>query len=629
MRVLMLRVIPALILFGELLCTAPALDVNADPVKDEPPITDAQREFWSFRPLVRPTPPAILNTQIARNAIDQFTQARLEAKGKTLGPSASPETLIRRVTYDLTGLPPTPEEVQSFAKAARAYEASNGKIGPDPYEQLVDRLLASPRHGEKWAQTWLDLARFAESDGFELDAERKEAWKYRNWVVEALNADMPLNEFVALQIAADEISPQHAAATGFLMAGPDMPDSNFPDERRHLLLNDMTTTVGSAFLGLTIGCAQCHNHPFDPISQADFYRLRAFFDNMILLKKDQQMPPSMIESGKTPAPSFIAIRGDHQRRGPKVIPSFPRIGDYGDESLAFASLPKSSGRRMALARWVTQPDNRLFLRANANRLWQAHFIDALAATPNDLGHQGAFPTNLELLDWLACEISERKWSMKTMHKLIVTSTTYRQAGGNERASQESKSHFPRRRLTGEELRDAMLFVAGRMKFDHQGPSLRATLPLAQPQADQKTSAKSKTKNPVTEPEPDCRTIWLFTKRNQLHPMLDLFDRPDGLLSCSRRNESTTAPQSLYLFNSNFSHGIAKSLASELLEQTDNPGEIVNLAVWRCFSRPPSELEISLGAKFFANHHKLTDDFRVSVADFCLALFNSNAFCYID
>lgn len=629
MRCIKLKVIPTLVLLGNLISTASALDLNADPISDEPPVTDAQREFWSFRPLIRPSPPAILNPRIARNPIDQFTQARLEAKGKTLGPSASPEALIRRVSYDLTGLPPTPEEVQSFAKAIRAYEASHQKTGPDPYEQLVDRLLASPRHGEKWAQTWLDLARFAESDGFELDHERKEAWKYRNWVVEALNADMPLNDFVALQIAADEISPKHAAATGFLMAGPDMPDSNFPDERRHLLLNDMTTTVGSAFLGLTIGCAQCHNHPFDPISQADFYRLRAFFDNMIPLKKDQQMPPTMVETGKTPAASFIAIRGDHQRRGPKVIPSFPRIGDYGDESLAFASLPKTSGRRMALARWVTQPDNRLFLRANANRLWQAHFVDALAATPNDLGHQGALPTNLELLDWLACEISDRNWSMKSMHKLIVTSTTYRQAGGNEIHSDKPQTHFPRRRLTGEELRDAMLFVSGRLEFDHQGPSRRAPLPPAQTQAEQKASAKSKTKTTIVESEPDCRTIWLFTKRNQLHPMLDLFDRPDGLLSCSRRNESTTAPQSLYLFNSDFSHGVAKSLATELLEQTDNPKDIVNLAVWRCFSRQPSQAEITLGEKFFATHEKLTNDFKVSVADFCLALFNSNAFCYID
>ena len=591
---------------------AAAVEASTDPVKDEPAITPANREFWAFKPLVRPAVPAILNHKAARNAIDQFVQARLEANGQTLTPPASPAMLIRRLTFDLTGLPPSPEEVRAFESACQA--ASANPALPDPLEALADHLLASPRYGEKWAGHWLDLARFAESDGFEHDAERKLAWKYRDWVIDSLNADLPLNDFVAMQIAGDEISPQHEAATGFLLAGPDMPDSNFQDERRHLLLNDITGTVGTAFLGLTIGCAQCHNHPFDPISQADFYRLRAFFDNLLPLKKDVQLPAVMTEPGPVPRLSHVAIRGDHQRPGPVVQPAYPRIADEQDAELAFASLPKSSGRRMALARWITRDDNRLFLRATANRLWQFHFGEALAATPNDLGHQGSAPTNAALLDWLACEIPAQKWSLKALHKLIVTSATYRQCGGNELPPSSQYRPFVRRRLTGEELRDAMLFTAGRLEYRSGGPSVRLAV------------SKSAT---TPDPEPNCRSIWLFAKRNENHPLLELFDRPDALLSCSRRNQSTNAPQALTLFNSAFSHSIAQALAENLLQTTPEASTLVLNATWQCFARPPTQAEQLLGEKFLAEHAKYTRDRKESLTDYCLALINSNAFCFID
>lgn len=587
-----------------------AVEASTDPVKDEPAITLADREFWAFKPLARPTPPAILNPKAARNAIDQFVQARLEASGRTLARAASPAILIRRLTFDLTGLPPSPDEVRAFESACQT--ASANPSLPDPMEALADHLLASPRYGEKWAGHWLDLARFAESDGFEHDAERKLAWQYRDWVVASLNADLPLNDFVAMQIAGDEISPQHEAATGFLLAGPDMPDSNFQDERRHLLLNDITGTLGSAFLGLTIGCAQCHNHPFDPISQADFYRLRAFFENLTPLKKDHQLPAVMSEPGPVPRQSHVSIRGDQQRPGPVVQPAYPRIADEQDAELAFASLPKSSGRRMALARWITRDDNRLFLRATANRLWQFHFGEAIAATPNDLGHQGSAPINAALLDWLACEIPSRKWSLKALHKLIVTSATYRQCGGNELPPSSQYTPFVRRRLTGEELRDAMLFTAARLEYRSGGPSARL--------------APSKT---AAAPEPNCRSIWLFAKRNDTHPLLELFDRPDALLSCSRRNQSTNAPQALTLFNSEFSHSTAQALAEHLLQSTSEPAVLVSNANWQCLSRPPSPTEQELGEKFLSEHTKFTTSLQETLTDYCLALINSNAFCFVD
>ena len=593
-----------------------SVEASKDPVKDEPPITQTDREFWAFRPLVRPALPAVLNSKSVRNPIDHFVQTRLETAGRSLAPSASPTVLIRRVTFDLTGLPPSPDEVRAFESACQAASADSAL--PDPLEALADRLLASPRYGEKWAGHWLDLARFAESDGFEHDAERKQAWKYRDWVIESLNNDLSLNDFVAMQIAGDEISPQHEAATGFLLAGPDMPDSNFQDERRHLLLNDITATVGSAFLGLTIGCAQCHNHPFDPISQADFYRLRAFFDNLIPLKKDQQLPSAMTEPGPVPRQSHVAIRGDHQRSGPVVQPAYPRIADEQEAGLGFASLPKSSGRRMALARWITRPDNRLFLRATANRFWQFHFGEALAATPNDLGHQGSAPTDANLLDWLACEIPSQKWSLKALHKLIVTSATYGQRSGNELQPTSQYTPLARRRLTGEELRDALLFSSGKLELRSNGPSTRVA----------PVSASSK---PGTKPEPDanCRSIWIFAKRNEPHPLLELFDRPDALLSCSRRNQSTTAPQALTLFNSEFSHTIAQALASRLLQSSNDPIALVTAANWQCFSRSPTPTEQSLGEKFLSEHAKFTADLQESLTDYCLALINSNAFCFVD
>jgi len=249
-----------------------------DVVSREKPITAEDRDHWSFRPLKRPVVPDVKNVEWPRNAIDRFILARLEKEGLQPMPAADRVTLIRRVTFDLTGLPPMPEELKLFL----------GDDSPQAFENLVQRLLASPAYGERWAMHWLDLARFAETDGFEHDQVRPNAWRYRDWVIDALNADMPYNEFLALQLAGDEIrpgDPAAAIATGFLLCGPDMPDINLQEERRHNFLNDMTSTVSSVFLGLQFGCAQCHDHKFDPISQLDFYRLRAFFENADLFKE--------------------------------------------------------------------------------------------------------------------------------------------------------------------------------------------------------------------------------------------------------------------------------------------------------------------------------------------------------
>ncbi len=270
-------------LFGPFLnSTVQGADAPEPASPPEPAVTAADREHWSFRPPVRTELPTVKDAGWCRTPVDQFILAKIEAAELAPLPPADRWTLIRRVTFDLTGLPPTPDEIEAFVKDA----------APDAYEKVVARLLGSAAYGERWAQHWLDLVRFAETDGFEFDAERPNAWRYRDWVIDALNADMPYDEFVRLQLAADEIHPDDASAavaTGFLLCGPDMPDINLIEERRHTFLNDMTGTVGSVLLGLQVGCAQCHDHKFDPISQLDFYRLRAFFDPADLFK-DHPLP---------------------------------------------------------------------------------------------------------------------------------------------------------------------------------------------------------------------------------------------------------------------------------------------------------------------------------------------------
>jgi hypothetical protein len=585
-----------------------AIRASLDPVKDEPAIAPEEWRHWAFAPLRRPDPPMSGKTG-ARTEIDRFILAKLEAAGHTLSPPADAATLIRRVTFDLTGLPPTPEQVRAFAS--------------DPtdsaYEALVDRLLASSHYGEAQALPWLDLARFAETDGFEHDIERKHAWKYRDWVIKALNDDMAYDEFVRRQVAGDLLND--GTATGFLVAGPDMPDLNIQDERRHFVLNDMTSTVGGAFLGLTMSCAQCHDHPYDPVSQADFYRLRAFFDGMPEFKRDKQLGPEVRQSVDVAPVSKVFVRGDFRRAGPQVQPAFPRIANR--ESAA------AQPTRLALAEWLTRSDNALILRVAANRLWQQHFGRGLAGDPNDFGHQGQAPTHPELLDWLATELPRQGWSLKKMHKLIVMSAVYRQSSlGAEppAAARHLYAQYPRRRLTGEALRDAMLFTAGLLNTKAGGPSVRLPLP---PEV---SGTLLKKQAAVTEDatEHDRRSIYTFARRNLRYPLFDLFDRPDALMTCGRRNESTTAPQALLLFNSEFSQRMAQSVAERVLAQNSTDAEsLATATVWQCLGRAPSEQELALGRSFLEKHTALTTTLKDALSDYCLALLNSNAFVWVD
>ncbi|HEY1049184.1 MAG TPA: DUF1549 and DUF1553 domain-containing protein [Prosthecobacter sp.] len=572
----------AMILLAAHQAHAVAIHASADPVKDEPKITEKDREHWAFKPL---------QTAAGKTGIDDFG---------TPAAKADAATLVRRVTFDLTGLPPTPEEIAAFLDPSDQTDPTDLK-----YEALVDRLLASPRYGEHWAQWWLDLARYAETDGFEYDAERNRAWQYRDWVIEALNKDMPFDVFVQQQIAGDLLPGGEEKATGFLFSCPDMPDINNQDERRHVLLNDIASTIGSVGLGLTVGCAQCHDHPYDPVSQADFYRLRAFFDNTVLTKNGKQIGPAVRVFTEGVPVSKVFVRGDFKRPGPEIKPAFPRL---------FGDTPPNAGRA-ELAKWLTGKDNALFLRAMANRLWQQHFGRPLAAVPGDLGHQGEAPANPALLDWLAAELPRQNWSLKKLHKVIVMSQTYR------------ASAQPRKRLTGEMLRDAMLAVTGTINLKAGGQSVR--LPF--PKEIQSTLLKKQVQDATQDiTEHQRRSIYTFARRNARHPLFDLFDRPDALITCSRRNESTTAPQALMLLNSEFAHDIAGRLASRLSdEHGSDTAALIDAAILRCYARPPTRQETSIGQKFLQQQTALAPGFRDALTDYCLALLNSNEFIYVD
>ncbi len=627
---------------------------DTEQLAPEPAITESDREHWAYLPLNRPPLPEVKNTQWVRNPIDRFVLAKINATSLRPMPEADRATLIRRVTYDLTGLPPSPADVQRFLE----------EDSPEAYERLVDRLLASPEYGVRWAQHWLDLARFAETDGFEFDTVRPEAWRYRDWVVDALNADMPYDRFASLQIAGDVLDPENPAAvvaTGFLLCGPDMPDINLQEERRHVVLNEMTSTVGAVFLGMQVGCAQCHDHKFDPISQRDFYRLRAFFENLDLFKdhplpqtenaarqknweterlerlgeletelskleqaalakatkageadpaadyenllkkhlstqqqkqhktltseweklRQQESPPPELgrvvkERKDKTSPAYLWIRGDFRRQGPELEPAFLRVANLNDLSPA-----AKESQRVELARWLTRPDHPLFSRVMANRLWQHHFGRGLSMSSSNFGVMGFEPSDPKLLDWLASELAS-DWSLKRMHRLMVTSAAYRMASQpqsprwtaaeNQLALErwqeattidpenEFLTRMRRRRLEGEAIRDALLAVTGQLSSRREGQGVRPPLP------EELVGTLLKNQWTVTKDEKDHtrRSLYLFVRRNLRFPIFEVFDQPDTNASCDVRPRSTIAPQALTMMNSELTFTAAQTLAFQVL-----------------------------------------------------------------
>ena len=625
--------------------------------------TPVERRHWAFQPRKQVVPPALKDPWI-KNPVDAFILEGLQKAGLKPAAAADRTTLIRRVTYDLHGLPPTPEEITAFV---------NDKA-PRAYERLVDRLLASPRYGEQWARHWLDVVRFAESDGYEYDTHRPDAFRYRDYVIASFNADKPYDQFLKEQLAGDEIDPKNdtlLVASGFNRLGPLRKNAGNQDvaSSRTEVLTEMANIVGASMLGMTMGCARCHDHKFDPIRQSDYYRLQGYFaqthaNDIVVASPEEQaryketMAPleaemrslrmamrraSEEEKGKiltrleeideripSPPAAMYAVKNELKEMTPIHLLA---AGDYRNKGAKVGMRPpgvllpeetpelplETEKPRQRLAEWITDPANPLPSRVMVNRIWGYHFGRAIVGTPNDFGKMGLKPTHPELLDWLANEYIKGGWQMKPLHRMLMTSSTYRQSSRSTVGAEKDPENkllwkMNRRRLAAEEIRDTMLAVSGRLNPKAGGPSVMIKIDeelikdLKRPQYWVTTRDRS---------EHDRRTIYLIYKRNLIMPFNQVFDAPDTLLSCARRDQSTHAPQALELLNGTLSNDLAVAFSKRLT------GDKVEQAFRLATGRAPNPKERLLSKKY------LDDPDPTAVTEFALSLFNSNAFLYVD
>ncbi|MBI3694092.1 MAG: DUF1553 domain-containing protein [Acidobacteria bacterium] len=629
--------------------------------------TPTERRHWAFQKRSRPEVPKVPG---GRNPIDAFVLARLQKEGLRMAPRADRATLARRLYFDLLGLPPTPTEVSAFV-----HDKS-----PDAYAKLIDRLLDNPHYGERWGERWLDLVRFAESDGFEYDTHRKDAWRYRDYVIRSLNADKPYDRFVLEQLAGDEIGAKDQellVASGFNRLGPLRKNAGNQEvaSSRNEVLTEMTNVVGSALLGVTLGCARCHDHKFDAIRQKDYYRIQAYFsathdkdipmfsleeeaawkaraapveEQMKALRRSMrgkkgeeldklekkledlqdQLPeplPALFAVADDPAkatPIHVLARGDYQNKGDRVgmRPLGVLLPDGASE------VSQMEAPRAALARWIVDPENPLTARVMVNRIWYGHFGRGIVATPNDFGAMGPRPTHPELLDWLANEFVAGGFRIKRMHRMIVLSDAYQQSSYSPQAAlgreqdPENKLlwHFSRRRLEAEEIRDAMLAVAGKLNTKAGGPSI--IVPVEKELVDLLYKPSQWAVTPDRE-EHNRRSVYLIAKRNLRLPFMDVFDAPDHQISCPRRESSTHAPQALELLNGTFSNQMAEAFAERLLREAGaDRAKQVDLAYRLAAGRAPKPQEAQLGTRFLRTQ---------PLRELALAVLNLNAFLYVE
>ncbi len=674
---------------------------------------------WLLRKPANPSVPSIQNVGWVKNPIDAFILAKLEAKQLHPAPESSKRALLRRVYFDLTGLPPTPDEIHAF------------ESDPDPaaYEKIVDKLLASPRYGERWGRHWLDLARFAESDGFAIDGERPNAWRYRDYVIQSFNQDKHYDEFVKEQIAGDEMQggdrSERLVALGFLRMGTWEADANFKTQLRQDVLNELTGTVGQVFLGYTVGCARCHDHKYDPIPQRDFYRLQAFFAPMRvenrdapfresehpklmrtnlrrfedqsdeanegLKKLEAQLKQKYVALGKsgeegkksdfikslkdtkdpsftsaerkewheaqnqareltesvaryrafaysvsdvvppqvpTLAETFVLAGGELANKGEKVEPGFLQaVAGNGDAAkIPFAG--GSSGRRTALADWIASPENPLTARVIVNRLWQHHFGQGIVATPSDFGLNGERPSHPELLDWLASQLVMKQWSLKSMHRLMLTSNAYRQSTENpdreKFATADPNNQLLWRmnwlRLEGEALRDSVLAVSGHLQTADGGPGVFVNVP-----SDVADGFEFFKWFPSDEKEQARRTIYTFQRRSVMNPMVEVFDGANMSEVCSRRSNTVVPTQAFTLLNGEFVNSEARRFADRVIELAGPDfTKDVNQAFTLALGRQPSPAERDKATQLLASSPR-----RDALTRLGVVLFNLNEFLYLE
>ncbi|MES2707686.1 MAG: DUF1549 and DUF1553 domain-containing protein [Verrucomicrobiota bacterium] len=591
------------------------------------PVTKAfhgQRlNLWSLQPVRPVTPPEDTAGGWAVTEIDRFTAGWLKSRPLPLPPAADARTLARRLFFDLTGLPPSAEQMETFADAA-ARGGMDAAAGA-----LTDELLASPRFGEHFARLWLDVARYSDSNGFDWDEFRPQAFQFRDYVVKAFNDDKPYEQFITEQLAGDELvapdMPEEKAAelrtaTGYLRCGPwDNSAALFNEQGRARaeMLADLTETTGSAFLGLTLSCCRCHDHKYDPLTQADHYRMRAFFaavkftDNFQARDEIKDIPVTR-----------VLQQGDARSEKEAVVPGFLSVRDPNSADIPAPPNAASSGRRLALARWITSPENPFTDRVMVNRLWQHLMAHPLVSTPNDFGLAGAAPQDPALLDWLAGEFRRGGGSVKAMVRRITGSATYRQASGNPPASFALRQP---RRLSAEQLRDSLLAVSGLLTAKTAGPPVWPDLPqeliLANPAFLDDNKEKTKGWYPSPAAEQGARSLFLIQKRNTRVPILETFDLPDNSTSCARRDVSTVAPQALTLLNGPLMTQAAAALAAKVREKAGDSPAGWTAAVWRLtLQRQPSETEQAAALAFLEKH---------TLTELCRVALNLNEFLYVD
>ena len=607
------------------------------------------RDWWSFQPVQRPVPPPVEHGELVKNPVDAFVLARLESAKMEPAPMAKRRDLIRRIYYDMIGLPPTGALVEAFVADDR----------PDAWERVVDELLASPKFGEKWARHWLDLVRYADTNGYERDQEKAYAWRYRDWVVKALNDDMPYDDFVIQQLAGDELSDRTEStviATGMLRMGTWNDEPNDPQDYKYERLEDMVHVTSSAFLGLTVKCARCHDHKFDPIPQVDYYAMAAVFWPGAINPRGSavlQGGPTASELGyenvlgwtdisATPEPLHLLKNGERDKpQGvveagvPTLVPALVRNFEAPSENA------RTTQRRLQLAEWIVKPANPLTPRVMVNRLWQQHFGAGLVRTPNNLGYKGDLPTHPELLDWLATELVDGDWRMKRIHKLILMSHTYRQAtihpNQDDYNSRDASNlllwHGERRRLNAEALRDTMLFVSGELDETMGGPSFKATIPA---NALEGLSTKDKAWQASPAQQQHRRSLYMYSARSLLSPMMTTFNFSDTISPCGQRDVTIAPTQALALLNNAFAHDRSAALANRVVASgADTLAAQVDQALRYALGRTPTEREVA-----FSLAHLEEQDKRFGVVDagaaksralasLCHVLLNSNEFIYLE
>jgi mono/diheme cytochrome c family protein len=668
-----------------------ALKPDVATTKGDPLVSAKDRDFWAFRPPRQVDMPKVQDTARFRNPVDAFVLQKLEKKGLSLSPEADRLTLLRRASFDLTGLPPEPEMVTAFL-ADRA---------PDAYERLIDRLLASPRFGERWGRYWLDVAGYADSEGKrEQDLPRPHAWRYRDYIIRSHNSDKPYARFLLEQIAGDELVDYEKAkeitseiydnlvATGFLRMAPDPTWANItgyvPD--RLEVIADEIDVLGSAVLGLTMKCARCHSHKFDPIPHRDYYRLvdifKGAFDEYDWLKPDirpgigpvsqdvlggrhlpqvttaerqaweahnKKVPPAKrltepkihaLWDRGSPSPTYIYRRGDPLSPGRLVGPGVPSVLTDGKTPFE-VKLPwpgaKKTGRRLAFARWLIRPDHPLTARVAMNRLWKHHFGAGIVKTLGNFGKAGAAPSHPELLDWLAREFVRQDYRFKPMHRLLMTSATYRQSSlvtpAHEKSDLENVllSRMPLVRLDAEALYDTMLFVADRLDETRFGP------------ADPVRGRPDGLVTPAANAKGWRRLIYVTQARKLLATHLENFDYPQMNPNCLERRDSTVAPQALHLMNNGMVQRLAEDFARRILQEAGtDPNSQIEQIYLIALSRKPSSKETNLGrvalarlASQWEKHIAKTGrpDSKVvgrkALTTYCHAVMNSAGFLYVD